>query len=1229
MFKLKKILLIMFVLIFSVSMIAAASPKATYDSAFEALVSRDYATAADLFGSCSFYEDANDWAMYAKAKLIAENGDHAYAAQIFDELDYFADSYYLSRYCLAYALAFESGEDSAKIRRGAGIFDEIGSFSDSYELAAKAYDCADAVDFANAQKLLAEGKYQEAYELFLSISEYQDSASKAEEALLLWNYSVAESLENKRDYYNAYLAFTALGEFFDSAERAASCYEKYCAAEYAKAERLERNGDYQKAYETFLAISGYKDSESRAEAALITANYNSACALENDGKYFEAYKAFKALGAFKDSPECAERCLEKEYVRADKLENKENFSEAYFAFQNIAAYKDSKTRAEAIKEKAYYQAGTEAIHKGSFEDAAEYFGTISYYEDSETKRYLSFNLSFADEVCQLSPEIVTYCFEGEWGLINFEKNILIHPTWQEYESVADDMLVISKNGFYGMVNTEGTVVIPPAWTDYEQLSNSIAFTEYTSDGKALKGVASREGEIVFEPSWNALHAVSDKLAIAENDSKKAGVIDLSGKVLTECKWDAISEELVEGDLILCKNAGEDKNEFYLMDSAGKLLNREPFFALGSSGKMEDAKFSDGWMLCVDDTGCYGFISPEGNRIDAIYEDAYAFSNERAAVCLNGFWGYLDTNGTMVIENKYSSAKPFENNGFAEVVMQNGQTKYLSKSSRNDSFVDTRYTDAKAAEAAGEYAKAIALYEALDNYDDSLVRIRICREQLAEQLFKAEDYAAAREQYVLLGDEAGVASCDEGIIRLTYESACALEEAESYEEANALFEEIPDYLDTAEHIRHINGIVAFMLFDEGKFEEAKAAFETLEGYEDEIAACVEQITLAKYNEALALEAAEDYDAAVRLFDEIKDYKDAAEHIRRLNAVYAFALMEEGRYAEARDAFLAEESEEYAEQISECTYQIGLALYEAGEVEAASQELYSIKGYKDVDELFEKFEELRCEAIYQEALSYINKSRVLSEGIDCLLQIRNYKDSEELLYEKSKEYAFRLLEANALVEAAHYFKIAREIHPLNEENMERIYLYAKSRYNSRPYQKGISEICEVIPNYKDADVMKVNAMNSYVDINFKVNDMTTYQYIRKLCDANYPGALVRFLNLYSTKITNVCVNTSENDNTTDLSTFKNTDTMYVHFKVEGGPPDTMGIVVLTQKPGEKGRRMQYYDASSGDEFTYEFSLNDANIERGMAGNLTFEICFQMSKPFVSERQTLASKTVYIYP
>ena len=100
--------------------------------------------------------------------------------------------------------------------------------------------------------------------------------------------------------------------------------------------------------------------------------------------------------------------------------------------------------------------------------------------------------------------------------------------------------------------------------------------------------------------------------------------------------------------------------------------------------------------------------------------------------------------------------------------------------------------------------------------------------------------------------------------------------------------------------------AVALMNDGKYEEAIAMFEKMDGYKDSRSQCVE----ATYQEAVALMEAGKYDEAITAFETMDSYKDSAKKLEECQTALkeidyntAVSLMKDKKYDEAITAFEA--------------------------------------------------------------------------------------------------------------------------------------------------------------------------------------------------------------------------------------------------------------------------------------------------------------------------------------
>ena len=172
--------------------------------------------------------------------------------------------------------------------------------------------------------------------------------------------------------------------------------------------------------------------------------------------------------------------------------------------------------------------------------------------------------------------------------------------------------------------------------------------------------------------------------------------------------------------------------------------------------------------------------------------------------------------------------------------------------------NNNYNRAVALMDNGQYEEAIATFEALDDYKDSVERIAVC--EIAIQ--KAEQEALIAK------------------LSAEYDVAIALMNDGKYEEAMTAFAAMESFKDSAElivtcetAIKDNQYDVAMALMNAGKYEEAATAFEAIAGHKDS----ADQLQESKYRQAMALIEQASYTEAYDLLAALNGYKDTADYL----------------------------------------------------------------------------------------------------------------------------------------------------------------------------------------------------------------------------------------------------------------------------------------------------------------------------------------------------------------
>ncbi len=129
-------------------------------------------------------------------------------------------------------------------------------------------------------KLLRDGEYTSAEEIFETLGSYRDSEKQLSEA----RYCIAAELMEDRDYRKAIGIFEGLGEYRDSGGKMSEC----C---YALAKSKYRSDDYDEAYEYFIKAGEYEDAAYQAQRSIYAKGHDAF--MEED--YKTAFDCFEQL----------------------------------------------------------------------------------------------------------------------------------------------------------------------------------------------------------------------------------------------------------------------------------------------------------------------------------------------------------------------------------------------------------------------------------------------------------------------------------------------------------------------------------------------------------------------------------------------------------------------------------------------------------------------------------------------------------------------------------------------------------------------------------------------------------------------------------------------------------------------------------------------------------------------------------------------------------------------
>lgn len=206
-----------------------------------------------------------------------------------------------------------------------------------------------------------------------------------------------------------------------------------------------------------------------------------------------------------------------------------------------------------------------------------------------------------------------------------------------------------------------------SWTEYDSLysfNENLALT--VLDGKYR--YLTTKNQYVFDEYDQATLFAGGIAAVRVGEEWK--LMNMQGQVVGDPKK-SYKDVLIDEDNICSRQnrifVSEGKG-YYMIDTAGNRIGEDVY---------EDAEpFYNAPYAAVKVDGKWGFIDINGSVLIAPkYEDARSFGGDIAAVKMDGLWGFVTTRNRMVIEPQFEDAKNFGSNGIAPV-KRNGEWGYI-------------------------------------------------------------------------------------------------------------------------------------------------------------------------------------------------------------------------------------------------------------------------------------------------------------------------------------------------------------------------------------------------------------------------------------------------------------------------------------------------------------------------------------------------------------------------
>ena len=1031
-------------------------PKMKYDQAQALLNEGKLDEAYAAFSEMLDYGDSATKLLevhYKRAEGFLNAGQLAEAKQYYGLASGYSDSAQQIKNIEAYAAAEADYRNNDLVSAGEK-YHALGDFLDS----SSKFEAVSGTLYAQAKAALDGRDYGQAFSLLTTLGDYADCPtlianvdSEYEAALTSWNngkkFEAEQSLQPLTGWRDAGEKLAALRlEIADEAAKnedydtALAYYGKVPRNEeiegkitfatqgkaYQEAVKALEAGNLETAYTKFIAAGEHKDAVQQAGQLQ---KYQQANDLLETGGYEEARTIYNGLGDYLSSSANLTACNAALYQEATELYSSGNLTEAYRLYTLISGYSDSKEIADGMD--SAYQAVLDHIEKGERLEAEAILVKLAGWRDAGEK-LAALRLEIADEATKNEDYDTALAYYGKLPRNEeIEGKIASATQGKAYQEAVKALEA-------GNLETAYTKFIA-AGEHKDAVQQADQLQKYQQANGLLEAGGYEEARTIYNGLGDYLSSSANLTACNAALYQEATELYSSGnlteayRLYTLISGYSDSKEIADG-----------------MDSAyqavldhiekGERLEAEAILVKLAGWKDVDEKIetlrheiADNAVGTGDyDTAIsyYGMLSNKTEEVEAMLTvSRQGKSYHEAADALKA--GDLETAYT-----KYIAAGDFE-----DAAEQAGT-------------IDA-YQQANGLLSEGKYQEARKVYIELGTFLDSATKLNICNDAIYQEaagLKKQDDFAKAYELFVLISgysDSADVAKK----IRDDYKAAEGLLEDGKYDEANAAFLELHNYSDSPTKAQECLYQKAESLKTAGSYDDAIAIYSGLAEYKDS----ADKINACQYSKAESLLAGKDIDGAILLFESIPEYSDSSERAQALRYEKAQTLWDNGDLQAARAEY------ETLGEYSDAPDLLTKVLTEIADNSMANKDyvsaLSAYQGLEQTPEIQEREYKL-AQICYDEGY--------FEEATSAYETLGKYELSLSKLPIARYAWADQLFKAGEYAKAAEQFALLGDMTDSATRAQESIYQLAKMHLEKKDYDVAKSHYAS-IPGYSDADTM----------------------------------------------------------------------------------------------------------------------------------------------------------------
>ena len=258
----------------------------------------------------------------------------------------------------------------------------------------------------------------------------------------------------------------------------------------------------------------------------------------------------------------------------------------------------------------------------------------------------------------------------------------------------EDVLKITKNGKYGLIDLEGKEILNPEYDSIEVISGIKDILKVEKENKY--GIVNLEGKQILDNNYLEISILGEDSKsgfIVKNDQNLYGVINYSGEIALECKYENI-DKIAGKNLFVIREQGKQK----VVNNKGEYVIQEGYDEIISILNNAEG------IICKK-SDKYGVINTKNEvKIDFSYQDLKETKDNIFIAKQNDKYGVIDLDKNIKVELKYNKIEyskeaniyVTENENYTNEFLNSSfelkQTGYLIQINTEKAFIEIKQGD---------------------------------------------------------------------------------------------------------------------------------------------------------------------------------------------------------------------------------------------------------------------------------------------------------------------------------------------------------------------------------------------------------------------------------------------------------------------------------------------------------------------------------------------------------